>query len=203
MTGILFLNWEQRSSKVRKSLWDSVATQSNATLVTDCKELKESITTVKCIITHREEYNACNLGDIDESIPIVVFTGSLYGTTIEVDKTRKNTYWLAFDMLSNSSLEKFFIYVRDTKETNSINKYINAMVFNLINIQEILRKIFDISPYLLLGEGYIPDSHRKKFDQLKKNIEDFGEAERGRSSTSKSVKTYNTESLFDIARRYL
>lgn len=98
MSSILFLFDSQRNLIERKELWKRFISASGAKYLSDAEEIKIA-NSVNCIFTHSTEYQdgILDVVDVIGDIPVVVFSGGV--TAIQVDNTRKTTFWMPLTWL--------------------------------------------------------------------------------------------------------
>lgn len=98
VSSILFLFDSQRNLIERQELWKRFISASGAKYLSDAEEIKFA-NSVSCIFTHSTEYQdgILDIVDVIGDIPVVVFSGGV--TAIQVDNTRKATFWMPLKWL--------------------------------------------------------------------------------------------------------
>ena len=98
VSSILFLFDSQRNLIERRERWTRFITASGAEYLSDVEGINFA-DSVNCIFTHSTEYQDGILGIVDVigDIPVVVFSGGV--TAIQVDNTRKVTFWMPLTWL--------------------------------------------------------------------------------------------------------
>lgn len=98
MSSVLFLFESQRNLIERQELWKRFISASGAKYLSDAEEIKFA-NSVSCIFTHSTEYQdgILDIVDVIGDMPVVVFSGGV--TAIQVDNTRKATFWMPLKWL--------------------------------------------------------------------------------------------------------